>query len=281
MLCDPRRTDSLPASPLAVRSSSVTYFDLEVTEMRRFFPLAVLGFVLWACIASAQGGKSATAADDWAMNATIIEACSCPMFCQCYFDTKPASHGGQAGHEGMAGMDMPEHFCKFNNAYQVNRGHYGATKLDGVHFWVSGDLGGDFSKGQMDWAVLTFDPKTSKEQRDGVSAIVGHVYPVKWNSFNVAADAPIEWKATKDLAEARLNGGKSAEVVLKRFPGMTDQPIVIKNLKYWGTPRNDGFLLMPNEVEAYREGDKAFEFKGTNGFMITFDIASKDMAPAK
>src|SRR5215210_3848661 len=35
----------------------------------------------------------AAAADpDWAMNATIIEACSCPMFCQCYFDTKPAAH---------------------------------------------------------------------------------------------------------------------------------------------------------------------------------------------
>jgi hypothetical protein len=31
-------------------------------------------------------------------------------------------------------------------------------------------------------------------------------------------------------------------------------------------------------VEAYRIGDKPFEFKGTNGFMITFDIASKDFA---
>ena len=34
---------------------------------------------------------------------------------------------------------------------------------------------------------------------------------------------------------------------------------------------------MPNEIETYRLGDKAFEFKGTNGFMITFDIASKDI----
>ena len=33
---------------------------------------------------------------------------------------------------------------------------------------------------------------------------------------------------------------------------------------------------MPNTVEAWRTGDKAFEFKGTNGFMITFDITSKD-----
>ncbi|MBI4364567.1 MAG: hypothetical protein HY568_03985, partial [Candidatus Latescibacteria bacterium] len=49
---------------------------------------------------------------------------------------------------------------------------------------------------------------------------------------------------------------------------------------YWGAPRNDGFVLMPNEVEAYRVGDKPFEFKGTNGFMITVDITSKDVAAA-
>ncbi len=50
----------------------------------------------------------------------------------------------------------------------------------------------------------------------------------------------------------------------------------IKNLQYWGATHNDGFVLMPNKVEAYRAGDKPFEYSGTNGFMITFDIASKD-----
>jgi len=32
---------------------------------------------------------------------------------------------------------------------------------------------------------------------------------------------------------------------------------------------------MPNSVEAYRVGDAPFEYSGTNGFMITFDIDSK------
>ena len=52
---------------------------------------------------------------------------------------------------------------------------------------------------------------------------------------------------------------------------------VIENLRYWGVPRNDGFVLMPNEVQAYRVGDKAFETRGTNGFMITLDITSSDV----
>ena len=87
----------------------------------------------------------------------------------------------------------------------------------------------------------------------------------------------MEWKQTKDRAEARLDGGKGAEVVLKRFQGMSNERIVIQNLKYWGVPRNNGFELMPNEVEAWRSGDQTFEFKGTNGFMITVDITSKDV----
>src|SRR5215211_2953032 len=74
---------------------------------------------------------------DWHMNATIIEACSCPMFCQCYFDTKPAAHSDKdphAGHAGHAAAAGAEHYFKFNNAFQVNKGHYGQVKLDGAKF---------------------------------------------------------------------------------------------------------------------------------------------------
>ncbi|HXG66661.1 MAG TPA: DUF1326 domain-containing protein [Blastocatellia bacterium] len=233
--------------------------------------LSVFLFLLAIPAGSAVARQMKTPAPAWSLNATIIEACSCPMFCQCYFNTKPAAHGGHEGHGG------GKHFCRFNNAFRVNRGSFGNVKLDGAKFWVAGDLGGDFSMGQMDWAVLTFDPSVTKEQREGIIAILGHVYPVKWNSFTVAKDAAMEWKYTNDRAEAQLDGGKTAVVILRRYQGNTDEPIVIKNLKYWGVPRNDGFVLMPNEVEAYRAGDKPFEYKGTNGFMITFDISSKDV----
>jgi hypothetical protein len=248
------------------------------------FATSLVLMVCAAVTARAEDAKPAAEKADpqWAMNASIIEACSCPMFCQCYFNGEPAA-AHAPGHEGHAAAG--EHFCRFNNAYQVNKGTFGDAKLDGAKFWVAGDLGGDFTKGQMDWAVLTFDPSVTPEQRDGIKAILGHVYPVKWSSFTVADDKPMEWKATKDKAEARLDGGKAAEVVLNRFAGNdTAEPVVIRNLKYWGVPRNEGFILMPNTVEALRaapEGKQPFEFKGTNGFMITFDINSEDVAAAK
>ena len=61
---------------------------------------------------------------------------------------------------------------------------------------------------------------------------------------------------------------------------MTEEPAVLKNVKYWGTPRNDAFVMMPNDLEAYREGPNAFEYKGANGFMLTFDMTSKDVVTA-
>ena len=87
--------------------------------MRRFLFSAV--FLLIGLSSSfAQNAKPAT--PDWALNATIIEACSCPMFCQCYFNTKPAAHAGHEDHGAMA-----EHFCRANFAYRVNKGHYGGS----------------------------------------------------------------------------------------------------------------------------------------------------------
>src|SRR5213079_1793393 len=107
------------------------------------------------------------------LNATIIEACTCPMFCQCYFSTKPAAHGpGCCGKDAKADKEGAL-YCRFNNVFQVNSGSFGATKLDGLKFWVAGDLGGDFSKGQMDWANVHFDPAVTKEQREGITTILG------------------------------------------------------------------------------------------------------------
>src|SRR5438094_382441 len=141
-------------------------------------------FAAMFLICAAARAEEKSAEPEWAMNATIIEACSCPMFCQCYFDTKPAAHGAKAGHEGHAGMSG-EMFCKMNNAFRVNSGNYGQTKLDGAKFWVAGDLGGDFSKGEMEWAYLVFDPAVTKEQREGIKTALGHLYAVKWKDVIV------------------------------------------------------------------------------------------------
>ncbi len=213
--------------------------------------------------------KKAAGTPQWKMNATVIEACSCPMFCTCYFGA-----GHPAGHHDMS-THTESHFCRFNNAYKVNTGSYKGVKLDGAKFWIAGDLGGDFSKGQMDWAVVTFDKATTQAQRDGIVAIVGKLFPVKWNSLTTGV-GDIAWEAGADQAHATIDGGKTAEVALKKGGfGQAGQVPVIKGLQYWAADHNDGFILMPNTVEAWRTGEKQYEFNGTNGFMMTLDIAAK------
>jgi hypothetical protein len=236
---------------------------------RSFLQAAAAGAIvseLGVRSAAAQQQRAA-AAPAWALNATIIEACSCNMFCPCYFSTVPSAHGHGA---------MAEHYCRFNMGYRVNDGQFGGTSLRGAKFWIAGDLGADFSKG-ANWAEITFDPAVTKDQRTAITTIVPNVYPVTWKEFTIGTDAPVDWTATSERAEARLNGGKAAHVILKKNPGMTADPVVISNLRYFGAPRNTGFILMPNEIEAYRVGKHPFEYKGTNGFMITYDIASKDV----
>ena len=217
----------------------------------------------------AQEDKSSPS-PDWAFNTTIMEACSCPAFCQCYFNTQPAAHVSSQG-----GV---ERFCRFNTAFKVNKGYYGDVKLDGVKFWQAGNAGDDFSEGKMDWGVLTFDPSVTDAQREAIQVIMKqHFFPVQWGSYTVAEDAQLDWHVTQDSAEARLDGGKVAEIVLRQKKGLSDEPVVIKNVAWGAEPRNDGFTLMPNEVEAYRVGEKAFEYKGTNGFMVTVDMTSNDV----
>ncbi len=230
--------------------------------------LGALGLVLGLVLPV---GSDETPAD-WAVNMTAIEACSCPMFCSCYFNPNPSGHHSEHGEE---------HFCRFNMAWQVNRGHVGATDLAGARFWIAGDLGAEFGDGVMDWARVHFDPGVTPDQRAGVATMLGGLFPVTWNDFAVGEDAVVSWVHEGDWAEAELGDGQ-AEIALTRPPGRnTEAPVVIQNLKYWGAVRNDGFVLMPHTLEAYRLGEKAFEYTGGNGFMITVDITSADVAAAK
>ena len=150
--------------------------------------------------------------------------------------------------------------------------------LDGAKFWVATDLGGDFSKGELDWGVLYFDKSLTQAQRDAIGVVAGRIFPVKWRSFRPRRRPSTSGRSRRRARSRCWTAARRRRCRLKKFQGMTDEPVVIRNLRYWGAPRNDGFILMPNEVEAYRVGPKAFEFKGTNGFLITIDLTSNDFA---
>jgi hypothetical protein len=209
---------------------------------------------------------------DWAMNATIIDGCSCQLLCPCIFGS-PATVGSAATHQHAGHRS-----CYFNAAFRVNTGHHSTVNLDGLKFWFAGD------KGDARTVELTFEPSATDEQRAAIRVFLSHFLPLQWTSLTEGPDAKIDWKAEAVRAEAKLDGGKAAEVVLTRYFGATGEGTsVIRNMRYFAATRNDGFNILPVEHIAYRRGPKPapFEFKGTSGWTITIDMNSKDVIAAK
>lgn len=240
--------------------------------------LAVSGMVLGVLLSfDIAASQTQTSEPDWSVNMTVMETCSCPLFCQCFFTGKPPVDNDMGSH---GKMEM-KGYCRFNQAYKVNNGHFGLIRLDGAMFWFAGDAGEDFALPKLDWALLTFDSSVTKEQKEGLLTILHHLHfyrPERWRSYGIAKSAAMTWSFSSDSAKASLDRGRTAEVILRRLDGgMNERPVTLNNMDYFGYPHNTGFLLMPNEVEAYRAGDKAFEYRGTNGLVTTVEISSKDI----
>ena len=68
-----------------------------------FVPLCALAASLIYFTSSAQEQSSKP---DFDMTASYIEACSCDMFCPCYFNTHSTNHMGE--------QHMDEHYCRAN-----------------------------------------------------------------------------------------------------------------------------------------------------------------------
>jgi hypothetical protein len=231
---------------------------------------AVVAAVLVASAPSHAPAKEASV--DWAVNTTIIDGCSCRMLCPCIFGS-PATVGKAATHEHAG-----HRACHFNAAFRVNEGHHGPVRLDGLKFWFAGD------KGDARTVELTFEPSATQVQREAIRVFLSHFLPLKWTSFTEGPDARIDWKAEAARAEASLDGGKAAEVVLTRNPGAPAAgTTVIRNLSYFGSTRNDGFNIMPVQSLVYRRGPRPapFEFRGTSGWTITIDMNSRDVVAAR
>jgi len=213
--------------------------------------------------------EKATEKPDFDITASYIEACSCDMFCPCYYNTHATHH-----HEG--------DYCRANLVFRTDKGYYKDTKLDGARVWIATDLGSDFSgSGKDSWVVIHFDPSVTPEQKTAFSDILGQLYPIKWQKADVDT-APFTWKVDTKTGEAhaKMNNGKG-EVILERVSG--DDPsheIIVHNLKYWMAQSNSGFRMWKSKHEAFDGHGHSFSYDGTNGFLITIHFSGKAKAAA-
>ena len=186
----------------------------------------------------------------WSFKAEHIEACSCDLFCPCYFSPIP-----------------DKEFCKFNIAIRVKQGQYGDTKLDGLKLWMSGDFGGNFENNETNMVQFAFEPSATHEQVDGLLVILSYIYPFHWKRIVGTERTTIEWKKENDKAHAKRGDGKG-EVTLTFVKGSDGKtPVVVNNLTYFGAKKNDGFNLARAKHSA-KVGSSPFVFESSNGFYI-------------
>jgi len=229
-----------------------------------FILISLTIIVFFTCaVTIAQEKTQGTAKPDFDITGSYIEACSCDMFCPCYFNTHSTHHGN-------------DHFCRANLVLKVDNGHYKNTKLDGAKVWIATDLGSEWSTGKDSWAVLNYDPSVTSEQKTALNDIVAQLYPFKWQKFDVDTQG-FTWTIDEKngVARAKMNNGKG-EVVLERSSG--DDPsreIVVQNLKYWTAQSNDGFRMWKSKHEEFEGKDHKFSYNGTNGFLITIHFSGQ------
>src|SRR5260370_3086211 len=126
-------------------------------------------------------------------------------------------------------------------AVKVREGHSGSTNLAGAKYWLTGDLGPDWgTKKKGKWVVVSFDPSTTKEQRDALAPMILKTYGLEWGELKVQ-EAAIEITRTGDIVEAKLGGGQMAAMKLKREPGADGTGVVLRNVKYFCAQNNSGF----------------------------------------
>ncbi len=190
----------------------------------------------------------------WRMKADYIEACSCHLFCPCYFN-KHAEHP----------------HCEFNMAVKVREGYSGNTSLTGAKYWLTGDLGDEWGTNKKGkWVVVSFDPSTTKEQRDALAPMILKTYGLEWGELKVQ-EATIDTNRTGETVEAKLGAGKIASMKLQREAGADGKGVVLRNVKYFGAQNNDGFEMYRSLEHRADILGHEFSYSDRNAFLISID----------
>jgi len=217
--------------------------------------LAVLVLLAAAALALAVPPVPANTYD---VTVDTIEGCSCPLFCSCYF-----------------GPSADEHMCQFNNVYKFRKGsRFAEVDLSGQIVWMSGDLDAEWHHNpgpgmSMNWVTVTFDTKSTTAQREAIKKVVGAVFNVKWKKMDTREDS-ITWEDSPKTAHAKMASGM-AEITLDKESTLRPDkasPVVIKNLQYWFSNANEGFVLAYSDH--YFNGETKYSHKHRNGFTIAW-----------
>lgn len=217
---------------------------------RLFAVLAVVSLVVSvACTVQPRADEGSPPSASWAVEARYTDSCSCQPTCPCFFGSPPT-----LGH------------CEGITLVEIESGHYGDVRLDGVEVlavyrggdWIKFYVTDDADEAQTE-AALKLLPTF-----EGFFAIE-NVLEVKNVAISVERSAEtMKISVPNTTAEIEIMKGKNGK------------PIKIENLPTPAFPAPPFLdhtqyrsVILKHEAE-----DKQFEYSGTNAFTARIEAAA-------
>jgi Protein of unknown function (DUF1326) len=182
----------------------------------------------------------------WELKGNLSEACSCRVPCTCNFSSGPSPH----------------HFCWAVFSLDIQKGHYGKVKLNGL----------TLAAAHADKAVVWYiDKHATPNQFEALKAIARRLgYRFDLPTFFKAAHITQVVTDTGNDVEIEGHGGFKANYVMG---GDGKAPIVVENITSWNIPRS-----IKGRTEYLRYADShgnKLDFKDTNSNEGKFDWSDK------
>ncbi len=214
-------------------------------KSRLFLPIVAIGLLLTTASSTVTGGSASN--PEWAVKGTWTDACSCKVSCPCLFGSKPT-----------------EGFCQGASHLQIEAGHYGDVKLDGLAVVSTHDIG--------KWAKIYVSDAANPEQAEALGALMPQVLPF-------LGKGPI--KSVETVPVSLEHGDKTVKfsvpgttVELALVEGADGQPIKLQNLPAKGTPfpRSLDHTQYKSILMEHKGGDDSFSWSERNGFVSKLDL---------
>jgi len=172
--------------------------------------LLTFGLLAWSLQAARDGTKTTTG-EHWEISGDLTEACTCAVPCTCNFGSGPS----------------PRHYCYALFSVDIQKGHYGKARLDGLR------LAGAHGKKADVWYI---DERANPEQAAALKVIAGRLLKdPKVKVYVETARIKQEVGEKGNRLEVGEWGGFEADYIM----GLDKKtPVVVENNTSWNIPRS-------------------------------------------
>lgn len=196
---------------------------------------------------------------DWAIKGELFLNCSCTVFCPCVVSL------GQ--------HDPTEGDCKAWMAIAIDEGHFEGEDLTGVNVGLMVEIPGKMAEG--DWKVAVYiDERATPAAYNGLLKILSGEAGGTTGLFTLLVSQIIghEREKVEIVREGTKRGlyiGRKIQGEIEMVQGASpDEPIVIKNTKYWMGP---DVVVAKGLKSKVRDYGRVWDFSGKSGEICAID----------